>query len=103
MGKVGKEVRELYEVFPYPSRSHCSKRELEKYLRWVLPAFGEKSLDFFEGKTILDVGCGQGGTANFVQENGWGRVVGFDIEEESIAYAKERYKAVQFWVGDAAD
>lgn len=54
-------------------------------------------------RTILDVGCGQGGSANFVQKQGWGQVVGFDIEEDSIKYARNQYPDVTFFVGDAAD
>lgn len=52
---------------------------------------------------ILDVGAGRGGTAAYIQENGWGKVVGVDIESESIAYAKEKYPAVEFQVLDACD
>jgi len=54
-------------------------------------------------RTILDIGCGQGGSANFVQKHGWGQVVGFDIEEDSIEYAKHQYPNITFFVGDATD
>jgi SAM-dependent methyltransferase len=46
---------------------------------------------------ILDVGCGRGGTANYVKEQGWGNVVGIDIDEESIEYAKQKYPAGKFY------
>ncbi len=53
-------------------------------------------------RLILDVGCGLGGTAKFIQEHGWGQVTGVDIEEESIAYARKTYPGINFVVGDAA-
>ncbi|MEI9901962.1 MAG: class I SAM-dependent methyltransferase [Hyphomicrobium sp.] len=33
--------------------------------------------------------CGRGGTAAYMQNHGWGRVTGIDIEPKSIEYARE--------------
>jgi phosphoethanolamine N-methyltransferase len=52
-------------------------------------------------RTVLDVACGLGGTAHYIQQRGWGRVTGVDIEELSINYAKETYPTVEFHVADA--
>lgn len=52
---------------------------------------------------IVDAGCGRGGTANYIRERGWGRVVGFDIEPASIASAQKTYPFVQFHVCDVCD
>jgi SAM-dependent methyltransferase len=52
-------------------------------------------------QTILDIGCGLGGTAHFLQQEGWGIVSGFDIEPESIAYAKQHYPGCTFYIADA--
>jgi 2-polyprenyl-3-methyl-5-hydroxy-6-metoxy-1,4-benzoquinol methylase len=41
------------------------------------------------GRLILDVDCGLGGTAKFIQEHGWGQVTGIDIEEESMYMQKK--------------
>lgn len=54
-------------------------------------------------RKILDVGCGQGGTANFIQNHGWGKVTGIDIDEPSIQYAKEKYKKINFYAADVLD
>jgi SAM-dependent methyltransferase len=47
---------------------------------------------------VLDVGCGRGGTANYVHQRGWGQVTGVDIDESSIEYAKEEYPDLDFSV-----
>ncbi len=47
---------------------------------------------------VLDVGCGRGGTANYVSERGWGQVSGVDIDEPSISYASEKYPNLDFSV-----
>jgi len=40
---------------------------------------------------VLDVGCGLGGTAKYVNDRGWGNVVGIDIDKTAIAYATAKY------------
>src|SRR4051812_38590183 len=52
---------------------------------------------------LLDVGCGRGGTANYVQAQGWGRVVGVDAEPDSIARAQQVYPAIEFRACDVVD
>jgi cyclopropane fatty-acyl-phospholipid synthase-like methyltransferase len=47
-------------------------------------------------RRILDAGCGRGGTADFVQRQGFGRVVGIDIKERTIKYAGEKYPDIEF-------
>ncbi|BCH35738.1 hypothetical protein MesoLjLc_76680 [Mesorhizobium sp. L-8-10] len=51
-------------------------------------------------RLILDAGCGRGGTADYLNRNGWGRVIGIDIEPESIDAARERYPGASFIVCD---
>lgn len=45
---------------------------------------------------LLDVGCGLGGTAHYVQQKGWGIVTGVDIDKNLIDHAKTNYSDVQF-------
>lgn len=54
-------------------------------------------------RLILDVACGLGGTADFIQKNDYGKVIGIDIEEDSITYACNKYPAVEFMVCDAQE
>lgn len=49
---------------------------------------------------LLDIGCGLGGTAHYVQENDWGLVTGVDLDAELIAYASTRYPEISFILGD---
>lgn len=54
-------------------------------------------------RRILDAGCGRGGTADYVQRQGWGQVVGIDIDAQSIKYAEEKYPAPEFHVCNVYD
>ena len=54
-------------------------------------------------QVILDAGCGRGGTANYLSKNGWGTVVGFDIEPASIETARKTYPGIEFHLCDVSD
>ncbi len=47
-------------------------------------------------QTILDVGCGLGGTADYIQKHYLGQVTGLDIEKKTILYAQKKYPACVF-------
>ena len=51
---------------------------------------------------VLDVGCGRGGTAAWFQRNDWGKIVGIDLDEASIAYAQHTYPEIEFLTLDVA-
>ena len=52
------------------------------------------------GGWILDVGCGRGGSAEFLRRHGWGSLVGIDRDHESIEYAKATYPGCEFHACD---
>jgi len=55
-------------------------------------------------QSMLDVGCGRGGTADFLRRNGWSRALaGFDRERDSIEFARARYPEIRFEVCDVLD
>src|SRR3990172_7770564 len=51
-------------------------------------------------RLLLDVGCGAGGVAKYLHAHNMGKVVGIDIDSESIAYAKQLAPNIEFHVGD---
>src|SRR5262245_54062872 len=52
---------------------------------------------------LLDVGCGRGGTADYVRNHGWGSVVGLDSEPDSVARARQVYPEIEFHVCDVTE
>ena len=46
-------------------------------------------------QSCLDAGCGRGGTAALVQSQGWGQVVGLDIDAETISFVAERLPGLE--------
>lgn len=45
---------------------------------------------------LLDVGCGLGGTAHYLNKNGWGIPCGIDIDTKSIEFAQTTYPDLNF-------
>lgn len=45
---------------------------------------------------VLDVGCGRGGTAEWIRRQGWAKVTGIDRDADAIAYAGQRYPLVNY-------
>lgn len=54
-----------------------------------------------ENGNSLDVGCGFGGTAGFLQDSGFSNMWGIDIDEKAIEHSKHNYPNVNFATADA--
>ena len=55
-------------------------------------------------QSILDVGCGRGGTIAFLRRNGWSQLAaGIDREGDSIDYARANYPGIRFEACDVLD
>lgn len=64
------------------------------------------TLDVFPkdpARLVLDAGCGRGGTARYVQDHGWGKVTGFDIENESVERAQGLHPDLTFVTADVVE
>jgi ubiquinone/menaquinone biosynthesis C-methylase UbiE len=68
----------------------------EHYVRYIFAA------QFVKNKIVLDIACGSGFGTHYLAFKGAERVVGVDVSEESINYAKRKYSArnVKYLVGD---
>ncbi len=55
------------------------------------------------GQWMLDVGCGRGGSADYLRRKGWGHVEGIDRDNDSIDYARATYRDVAFHACDVLD
>ena len=63
-------------------------RELEKYLRFLIP----------RGSSVLEIGCG---TGELLASLNPGRGIGIDISPKTIDMARSKFPDLQFYVGDA--
>ena len=67
----------------------------------VLTKLKQNFPNVLEGNCI-DVGCGFGGTADYLMKHGIKNIWGIDIDKTAIDYAKSRYKKINFLTQDAA-
>jgi trans-aconitate methyltransferase len=80
-GDVSNSVRQLYEVFPYPSREQTAPiQDLSNAIELLL---GERDID---GWRILDAGCGTGQRlVGMASRYPRAQFVGFDLSANSLA------------------
>lgn len=79
-------VKELYEKYPYPSRSNINAEEITYFAEWVARIFGETSA-YWKGKEVLELGCGTGELANALALCG-AQVTAVDFSSSAIKKAK---------------
>jgi len=79
-------VKELYEKYPYPSRKVNSRKDLEKYANWVGAIFNNDK-NFWDGKKVLELGCGTGELAVSLSNAG-AKVKAIDFSSSSIKKAR---------------
>ena len=75
------------ENYRPPDNEICFKRSIISSIEFF--ARFQNSVDF-KGKTVLDVGCGRGATCFYMALNGASKVVGIDINENALAFARSQ-------------
>ena len=78
-------VKELYEKYPYPNRGFETQKESLRYVTWVSKIFG-KDINYWKGKTVLELGCGTGELANGLSACG-ANIIAIDLSKNSISKA----------------
>ena len=61
------------------------------------------SLAMTAGHRVLDLGCGIGGTASYVEARSWGKVTGVDLDPGNIEVAKAHHPGPEFICSDAVE
>lgn len=91
-----KEIKKFYEDFTknlirdkfYPNPRH---KKIKRYLKYL---FDDRKID-----SVLEIGCGIGVISEFIS-NKASKVVGIDISEENIKFARTTVKEVSFYCTD---
>lgn len=56
----------------------------------------DKFLNYLEGKTVLDIGCGVGNLTKYIMDRGF-YIEGIDLSKEMLNIAKEKYSDIKFY------
>ncbi len=85
----------LYELFLDPDRQYScayfnSPNDTLEQAQINKKELISKKLLLDEGQSVLDIGCGWGGMAEYIYKKSNANVVGVTLSEEQIAYAKQR-------------
>lgn len=71
--------------------------------RYLLPVLEKLLVEGnFPVRRAIDVGCGNGWTANFIEQRGF-EVIGIELSQEGLAFARSNYPNVQFFEGNGYD
>lgn len=73
-----------------------------KALSIMLSEIGEVDHRIREGN-VLELGCGFGGSANFIHQSGYDNLWGIDIKPDTINYASSKYPEINFKAADILD
>ena len=62
----------------------------------------EFAVNYVKNKNTLDIACGTGFGSKILKNNGAKEVIGIDLSEDAVNFAKEKYisDGIQFYVGD---
>jgi len=82
--KIQETVVGMYSEHPWPLN-----RETDEEMGWRLKCLGVEPSDY-QGKKVLDMGCGTGEYAMWYAKQGAAEVQGIDLSQGSLAVARQR-------------
>ena len=82
--KIQETVVGMYSEHPWPM-----DRDADEEMGWRLKCLGIKP-EHFQGKKVLEMGCGTGEYALWYAEHGAAEVTGIDLSQGSLALARSR-------------
>ncbi|MCB2185622.1 MAG: class I SAM-dependent methyltransferase [Deltaproteobacteria bacterium] len=82
--KIQETVVGMYSEHPWPLH-----RDADEEMGWRLKCLGVKP-EHYQGKNVLDLGCGTGEYALWYAQNGAGFVQGVDLSDGSLSIARQR-------------
>jgi ubiquinone/menaquinone biosynthesis C-methylase UbiE len=85
--QIQQRVVKMYSKHPWPST-----RETDEEMGWRLKMLGVKKEDF-QGKTVLELGCGTGEYSLWYASQGAKEVIGVDLSDGSLAIANQKKEA----------
>lgn len=92
--------RELYDLLNREGYYDGWLPEIQRANFEVLATIGDRSGFPLKGASCLDVGCGTGELAGFLQDRGIGNYLGIDLVSSSIELARQRHRDMPFRQGD---
>ncbi|WP_400243391.1 methyltransferase domain-containing protein [Niallia sp. JL1B1071] len=96
--KEDNDIKEYYDLMSdYVNQYHIMGNQRLDYIKkrlnyLVKPGFG-----------VLDLGCGNGITTDYISKLGATNVIGIDLSDKMIQSAKEKYEKLDFRVGDITE
>jgi ubiquinone/menaquinone biosynthesis C-methylase UbiE len=85
-------TRQMYSQLRYPSLDPQHKASYENHRLLIYRLLGIDPTTFFQGKIILDGGCGTGEETMFLASLGPEKVIGIDTSDGSLESARNRAK-----------
>ena len=85
-------VRAMYSQIRYPGLNPEDNARYVRHRRYIYQTLGLDVERFFQGKIVLDAGCGTGEETIFLATLGPGKIIGIDTSEGSLEVAREGAK-----------
>jgi len=93
------QTSKYYDDFFFENPAfNCHYKDSYYYVLWTQVIVLLKKI---KSPKILEIGCGSGQLAHYIQDEGINHYAGFDFSAKAIDIAKKKDPDLHFWVGDA--